>query len=80
MNGDAQTRARIAEHWSASERGTQAPNMRSTPLTRSWTTRNPASASAVAQRSRRNVVAIPRNGTLPFAGSGAAGICGSASA
>lgn len=46
MNRDAETRARIEDHWAASEAGTHVPSMRSTPPTRSWTTRNPASAGA----------------------------------
>jgi hypothetical protein len=76
MDGDAQARARIMEHWQASEQGTARRSTPSTRRTRSWITRNRGNGSAAARPLRRNAVAIRRTGTLPCSGSAATGTYG----
>jgi hypothetical protein len=63
MDGDAQTRAKIMEHWRASEQGTAQPSTPSTRWTRSWITRNRGNGSAAVRPSRRSAVAIRGTGT-----------------
>ena len=76
MDGDAQPRARITEHWRASEQGDSAAEHAIYAADAILDYPQSGERFAAARPSQRNAVAIRRPGTLPCSGSAARGTYG----
>ena len=76
MDGDTRARARIMEHWRASEQGDSEAEHAIYAADAILDYPQSGNGSAAARPSRRSAVATPPRGTSPCAGSLAAGTCG----
>jgi hypothetical protein len=76
MDHDATTRARLEEHWTASERGDIDTEHAIYAEDAVLDYPQSGSASRAARRSRRNAAGIRPSATSPFGGSWAAGPVG----
>jgi hypothetical protein len=76
MDGDAQARAKIMEHWRASEQGDSAAEHAIYAADAILDYPQSGNGSAAGRPLRPNAVAIRRTGTLPCCGSAATGTYG----
>jgi hypothetical protein len=76
IDGEADFRARIQQHWEASERGDADAEHAIYAADAILDNRSPASASEAGQASKRNAAGIRPNATSPSAGSWAPATCG----
>jgi hypothetical protein len=76
MDGDAQARAKVMEHWRASEQGDSPAEHAIYAADAILDYPQSENGSVAARPLLRNAVAIRRSGTLPWSGSAATGTSG----